>query len=202
MAENTETLLIVANGESVLSTEYGVHIDKFETVGRINNYMTDGFETYIGSKTDIWFNGANQGLRKRRDIPIRTVVLIPEEILDRKGKAIHKRISKRLGVRESDYELVTRSEIIEYEHAMNVKRPTTGTSAILWAVRRFEKVVIHGFDFFIDSKSHYNDSSLTRQLVGKGIIKKAGKHDMTGEKEYIEKLIERGNVIRLKDYLQ
>lgn len=199
---SSETLLITANGKSVLDNELGLQIDKFEIVGRINNYETEGFEKYIGSKTNIWFNGANQGLKKRKDIPDRIVVLIPFDILQRKGDAIHTRISGRLGVERGKYELVPRSDMIEYERLIGAERPTTGTSSILWGIKHFDQVVIHGFDFFVDSKSHYNDNLLTGWLVEKGIFAKAGKHDMQREKQYIEMLIDEGKVIRLKDYLQ
>ena len=36
---------------------------------------------FIGKKVDIWFNGANQGLKKRKDIPNNVIVLVPAEIL-------------------------------------------------------------------------------------------------------------------------
>ena len=74
--------------------------------------------------------------------------------------------------------------------------------AILWAVENFEKVIIHGFDFFIDSKSHYNDNFVTKWLIDWGINKKGGKHNMMTEKIYIEKLIQDKKVIQLKEYLQ
>ena len=59
-------IIIVANGESVLQNNYGDLIDRFQVVGRINNYQTDDYQNYIGSKTSIWFNGANHGLHKRK----------------------------------------------------------------------------------------------------------------------------------------
>ncbi len=59
------SILLVANGRSVLEHEFGAQIDGFETVGRIHNYETAGFERFVGSRTDIWFNGANQNLRPR-----------------------------------------------------------------------------------------------------------------------------------------
>ena len=106
-----------------------------------------------------------------------------------------------MGVESDRYELVSRSEVKEYERMSGARRPTTGTSAILWAMGRFEKVVIHGFDFFIDTLAHYHDRRATRWLVEKGIIKKADKHDMRQEKAFVERLISDGRVLRLRDYL-
>lgn len=195
------SILLVANGRSVLEHELGAEIDRFETVGRINNYETAGFERFVGSRTDIWFNGANQRLRQPEHMPPRIVVLIPEDILRRKGELIHERVRKRVGVSRERYELVPRSEMEDYERVSGVRRPTTGTSAILWALRRFEGVVVHGFDFFIDTRTHYHDGPVTRWLVERGVVKKAGKHDMENERAFVERLISEGRVIRLKDYL-
>ncbi len=58
---NNNILLIIANGPSALKNKLGYEIDKFNQVGRINNYTTNNFEQFIDSKTNIWFNGAKQG---------------------------------------------------------------------------------------------------------------------------------------------
>ena len=127
--------------------------------------------------------------------------MIPAEILERKGGGIHERIEGRLGVNRSGYQLVPLEEMLEFERLCGVKRPTTGTNSIMWSVSRFERVVIHGFDFFIDSKSHYFDSKLKKRLVERGVIRKAGKHDIELEKSYVDSLIASGAVERLADIL-
>jgi hypothetical protein len=171
-------------------------------VGRINNYSIDNYAEHVGGKTDIWFNGANQNLKRQKVIPNEVVVFIPPGILHRKKEKIHDRISRRLHIDKEKYFLIPLETMENYEILTGVKRPTTGTSCILWAVENFEKVIIHGFDFFIDSKSHYNDNFITKWLIDWGINKKGGKHNMMAEKIYIEKLIQDKKVIQLKEYLQ
>jgi len=46
-------IIIVGNGEAVLDKKNGALIDEFDTVVRLGRYVTDGFEEYVGSKTDI-----------------------------------------------------------------------------------------------------------------------------------------------------
>lgn len=46
--------IIVSNSLSILKKEYGKIIDDFDIVIRLNKCVTDGYEKYIGSKTDIW----------------------------------------------------------------------------------------------------------------------------------------------------
>ena len=195
-------ILIIGNGRSVLDHSFGKQINKFSIVGRINNYSIDNYAEHVGGKTDIWFNGANQNLKRQKVIPNEVVVFIPPGILRRKKEKIHDRISRRLNIDKEKYFLIPLETMENYEILTGVKRPTTGTASILWAVENFEKVIIHGFDFFIDSKSHYNDNFITKWLIDWEINKKGGKHNMVAEKVYIEKLIQDKKVIQLKEYLQ
>ena len=195
-------ILIIGNGRSVLEYSFGKQINTISIVGRINNFSTRNYSEYIGQRTDIWFNGANQNLKKQKIIPNEVVVFIPPKILRRKKEKIHDRISRRLHIDKEKYLLIPLETMENYETLTGVKRPTTGTSCILWAVENFEKVIIHGFDFFIDSKSHYNDNFITKWLIDWGINKKARKHNMMAEKIYIEKLIKDKKIIQLKKYLQ
>ena len=195
-------ILIIGNGRSVLEYSFGKQINTISIVGRINNFSIRNYSEYIGRRTDIWFNGANQNLKRQKVIPNEVVVFIPPEILRRKKEKIHDRISRRLHIDKEKYSLIPLETMENYEILAGVKSPTTGTSCILWAVENFEKVIIHGFDFFIDSKSHYNDNFITKWLIDWGINKKGGKHNMMAEKIYIEKLIQDKKVIQLKEYLQ
>ena len=196
---NESDIIIIGGGQSILNHKLGEFIDSFPTIGRINNYKTYGFEEFIGSKTNIWFNGANQGLKKNKIIPHRVVVLIPPNILAEKGGKIHDRIIKRLNT--NSYELVPKKYMDKFESEVNTQRLTTGTNSILWAIENFDRVFIHGFDFFIDSKTHYNDGKIKKWLIENGLIKKAQKHNTAKEKQYIEKLISQGKIIKLVDIL-
>jgi len=196
---NENDILIIGGGKSILNSEIGSVIDSFPTIGRINNYETKNYAKYIGSKTDIWFNGANQGLKINIHIPQRVVVLIPPEILKNKGAMIHDRISRRLNTKK--YELVPKENMDKFESDVKSQRLTTGTNSILWALENFNRVFIHGFDFFIDSKTHYNDSKVKTWLIENGILNKAQKHNTSKEKLYVENLISQGKIIKLVDYL-
>ena len=195
-------ILIIGNGRSVLDYSFGEQINKFSVVGRINNYSTKKFENFVGHKTDIWFNGANQNLKRQKVIPNEVVVFIPLEILRRKKEKIHGRISRRLHIDKAKYSLIPLEVMENFEKISGVTRLTTGTASILWAVENFEKILIHGFDFFIDSKSHYNNNFINKWRIDWGINKKGGKHNMIAEKQFIEKLIQEKQVILLKEYLR
>ena len=195
-------ILIIGNGRSVLDHSLGEQINALPIVGRINNFSLEKYSEYVGVKTDIWFNGANQNLKRQKVIPNEVVVFIPPEILHRKKEKIHGLISRRLHIDKAKYSLIPLEVMENFEKISGVTRLTTGTASILWAVEYFEKVFIHGFDFFIDSKSHYNENLINKWLIDRGINKKGGKHNMIAEKQFIEKLIQEKQVILLKEYLR
>ena len=59
---NDKSVLVIGNGESILNQRLQKKIDSFNTILRINNYIIKDFESFVGTKTDIWFNGANSKL--------------------------------------------------------------------------------------------------------------------------------------------
>ncbi len=190
------SILIIGNGPSAAKHELGREIDKFDQIIRINNYVTDHMESQVGSRTDIWVNGANQGLKKRIDVPEKILVMIPPVVLNRKGETIHSRIEKRLGT--SNYTLLPLEIMSEMESRCGLDRPTTGFFAIYFFYLLGFDVTLYGFDFFVGSTAHYFDSPIKRWLKDKGLIKKAAKHDVSGEKEFVETLIQKGQVKVLK----
>ncbi|NQV14046.1 glycosyltransferase family 29 protein [bacterium] len=191
-----ESLLIVGNGSSAAQDDLGEDIDNFDRVIRINNYVTQGMESKVGSRTDIWVNGANQGLKKRIPIPNNILVMIPSLVLHHKGDAIHDRIKKRLGT--STYTMLPLAAMQEMEQTCGLERPTTGFFSIYFFYLLGLDITLHGFDFFVGSTSHYFDHPFNRWLKDRGIIKKAAKHDVGAEKTFVEDLLNMGKLKRLK----
>lgn len=189
---DSNRILIIGNGPSATRGNLGSIIDSYDCIVRINNFVTDGMEPQVGSRTDIWVNGANQGLIKRANLPDRILVMIPASVLEHKGEAIHPRIKKRLGT--DKYTLLPLEVVSEMEKTAGIDRPTTGFFAIYYLYLLGLDITLHGFDFFVGSTAHYFDSPFKRWLKEKGLIRKAGKHDINREKEFVEKLIRQGQI--------
>ena len=49
-----KNLVIVGNGGSSLKSKNGTFIDSCDIVVRVKSFITNGFEDFVGSKTDIW----------------------------------------------------------------------------------------------------------------------------------------------------
>ena len=192
-------ILIIANGESILKNDYGDFIDKHPLVARINNYQTKGFEKQIGRKTDIWFNGANSKLKLQTAKYSNIIVLMPSQIILKKQSDLNGHVSKRLKLDKEHYTTVPLSDIQYFENQVGYNRLTTGLYSILWAVKNYNEVIIHGFDFFQDSKAHYYDNSFSKLLIKNNIIKKGQKHNNILEKEFVNGLIGENKIKTLKN---
>ena len=192
------TILIIGNGSSAMNQPLGDYINQYSQVARINNYRIKGYEKYLGDKTDIWLNGANNKLKIRDKYPKKILVFIPSSILNKKKDNVVNYVSKRLKLDRDKFKVVHENEITEYENIMNHDRLTTGLYAILWGLKYFDNVIIHGFDFFIESKIHYFDSKIQR-FLSNYILKKGHKHNNKREKEYVDKMILHQKIKRLGD---
>ena len=194
-----DNILIIANGESILNNDYGDFIDKHPLVARINNYQTKGFEKQIGSKTDIWFNGANSKLKLQSAKYSDIIVLMPSQVILKKEADLNGHVSKRLKLNKEEYTTVSLSNIQTFENQVGYNRLTTGLYSILWAFKNYNEVIIHGFDFFQESKAHYYDNSLSKLLIKNNIIKKGQKHNNILEKQFVNNLINKNKIKTLKD---
>ena len=193
------SILIIANGESILNNDYGEFIDKHPLVARINNYQIKGFEKQIGSKTDIWFNGANSKLKLQSAKYSDIIVLMPSQVILKKEADLNGHVSKRLKLNKEEYTTVSLSNIQTFENQVGYNRLTTGLYSILWALKNYNEVIIHGFDFFQESKAHYYDNSLSKLLIKNNIIKKGQKHNNILEKQFVNNLINENKIKILKD---
>ena len=121
-------------------------------------------------------------------MPKKVIVAPPSEIIIKHQKNLKDYIARRVGQNYNNLTLLRLEEIKKYEAEVGSNRLTTGLYAIKWAMNNFEKVYIHGFDFFINSKAHYYDSKLMN-FVNNKILNKGHKHNNEHERNYVEKLI-------------
>jgi hypothetical protein len=198
MKKTKKSILIIGNGQSILDYEIGNIIDTFNNIARINNFMINNYEKKTGKKTDIWINGANQKLLGRKQIFSQTIVSIPSSIIIKKSDSLIEHVSKRLKMKATEFSIIPIYDIQRYESSVDHKRLTTGITSILWGLDNFDEVFIHGFDFFIDSKSHYYDSKFYN-FINKYILNKGHKHDNLKEQKFVQNLINNGIVKRLID---
>jgi hypothetical protein len=147
-------IIIVGNGASILEKENGELIDSFEKVVRMNDFKTEGYKKYTGSKTDILFTcrlDVYNSLEKICQFPEVILCTLTDpwngvkakpEVLDCAN--ITHQISRIEG------------RILGASLGMDpLCYPSTGLIAIHYFLEMYGHVTITGFDNFKGGNRHY-----------------------------------------------
>lgn len=212
-------VLVVGNGPSAVSSgEWGDEIDKFDEVVRFNNFQSksSGMHKWVGSKTTVHFSdGMLYPTFSEYHVPQATVVLslftdrfmvAGSYMILRGGADLQFPMVSRF-FRDPDTTWIEKGRIERLKQLVGlsgVKHPTSGMLAIDYFVTHPKvqlPVVIHGFDFFQGPTIHYYASS---EPLYERINNHIGvnMHSPHLEKIYVQKLIDEGKVIFLKDLQQ
>ena len=159
-------VIVIGNSPSILKNKLGKVIDSYDIVIRLNHCPTKGYEKYIGNKFNIWATTKNKehnnfvpdNYSELLEVWYRTPVSrkrmqdIPEK--DENGEELNIP-SKLLFKNRKGVERDGRFKHFFYGHG-NVRdtkhEPDTGLLTILQAIRQFDDVTIHGFDFYQESE--------------------------------------------------
>jgi hypothetical protein len=176
-------VFIIGNGPSATAVKRGALIDAADVVVRINDFKTEGYEEFVGSKTDILFTcRLNEYMLTLHQFPEVIIsllmnpldgVVIPDELL------LHPNISTQ--IHWPQVKIITA--------LLSIKKncyPSTGLLCILFMAIRYGQVSITGFDFFADGNRHYYSN---------GDRPVPTRHDGKREKEIIQLLVKKGAVI-------
>lgn len=179
-------VLIVGNGPSLLESETGRKIDRYNTVIRINNYELNGYAKHTGRKTDIWaMDTVVFGWRenfKDRWATIPEIWIIPSFHYDK------------------DYQpLIDAANIMHNNVHFSSKKlaaklmikvrafPSTGLGVITFALLRYKSIDIIGFDHFVNELANYWDTLKFPHIP----------HPTARERQYVETLIKQNKVRRI-----
>jgi len=186
--KNRSKILLVGNGPSVTEYEYGTSIDSYDIVVRFNWFHIDGFEKYVGTKTDIW---ATTVMDKQRSLKKYNKVIYHswDKNVDKNEKYL-KFKSQFSFFDKLEYPSLV-DEIQNYTNFENKKYRaySTGALVIWYFLKEYKTVDIVGFDWWDkseDDQHHYGDA----QRVGKI-------HKPAIEYFFIKKLIADGFVYNL-----
>ena len=146
-------VLLIGNGPAALARKVGNEIDNFDgEVVRFNNYSTDGFEEYVGSRTDIWIT-VEQYLPKKFEHKKRFIFYWGKD-------EDHEPVRAAIGATRIDpsYAIKTR-KIMKFNH------PSTGAIATTFFLDGGYDIYLWGFDFLEDLQGrqhHYNKDGIKR----------------------------------------
>lgn len=218
-------VVLVGSSPEVLEQEAGDKIDEFDVVVRFNAYQLKGFEKNVGTKETIW--AVNLGLSKH----LRTIsryMARPNNYLWYVGNNFNteilflkvKKALKKQFVVESlnfgyvDYvndnlvETFKEEKLCFKGNKLRVgpknRYATTGLRGIVKALQRYDKVTIHGFSSFQESKDkdhsqHYYPITNVPKHMHAAFKRHADhEHDVDVEKQIIDKMVDLGLVSKLQ----
>lgn len=191
------TVIVIGNSPTVFLEKRGETIDKYDIVIRVNNCPTDGFEEFIGSKTDIWATTKNtvhhnnfvpNNIDALKEVWHRTELSrsrckFPKELKDVPSRIMYKtpefrkKFDKYLEGIPTVMALSPDKNVFvrkEYHDTLKGSKHEmcTGLVTILTATSIYEKVDILGFTFYTEQSS----GRATGYYREKQKNKKTGKH--------------------------
>lgn len=186
-------ILIVGNGTSILKKKRGKRIDEsFKEIVRLNDYVIDDYEDFVGSKTTIWSTGAGIATTPRNVENYKNVWISNPSCCQNMMNDLAERVTCN-----GQFELMGYKFLSNFEKEVKMPRHiycTSGLYAIGYALTKYKKVHIMGFDLFSDciftkNVNHYYGEHKT-EAVGKD-------HRPNLEKKYINQMKKIGKIVEI-----
>lgn len=174
--------IIIGNGVSLLNYEAGKIIDSYEKVIRLNNFVINGYEKNVGTKTNVWIHSAYSNILLRDMSNIDNLLIInnkEEWDVDTFPK------NKTTFVHFNCYPTLNSFNI----NINETFYPSIGIQSILFYLTFFGSVTYIGFDSF--TTGHYFDKNW-KHWVG---------HNTNIESQLISELVKKNILFNLTDYL-
>jgi hypothetical protein len=213
-----KNIVIVGNGSSSLNNKNGSFIDTCDIVIRIKDFTTEGFEQFVGTKTDIWctkwfcykphnvktiwlpFIDPHQPIADNK-IKLINNFLLSNQFEDKKiNMVLHDELVARIG--KSNVLFLTEKELIKSMEELkldgnvvytksgsNVCHPTTYLTSILVSQERFPDHKIYVTGCDGFKKGYYWNKSIAKHLT------KTWPHQYDREILYIKKLLLTNQII-------
>ena len=175
-----DSVLIIGNGTNALDEKLGKKIDEFPFVVRLNDYVTEGFEKYIGSKTDLWFCACSHHTKVRGRKVDFGIGLLAKKAREKTKDMM----MTRTGISIEDLYYLP-DDVFEKIHRYfgdTVPSVSTGMRAILLfkEILKIPNVYVLGFDFYKEGLHYYKD--IKTEHLGKG-------HDWDTENTFFHSLL-------------
>ena len=186
-------VLVIGNGTSCIKEKLGKKIDsEFDLVIRLNDYITSGFEEYIGTKEDIWCTGGGTATIPRNCQKFKNVWISYPFVCNNIMSNLAARVTM-----DSPFTLMGVNFLKNLDEQVGMPKGffcTCGLYAIGFAIKQFQQVHIIGFDFFKDCASGKN----VNHYYGEHKTEKVGSdHRPDLEEQFVKKLILNKQVIQL-----
>ncbi|MBC8142374.1 MAG: glycosyltransferase family 29 protein [Armatimonadetes bacterium] len=190
------SIVLVGNAPSLLRRPgLGLAIDAFPVVVRFNNFVTTGYETFVGAKTSRWARAENDDILPRTEAFDRIVLRLQGEREDtfRAGEAALLPKLRR-DYPDAAIDVIPRrvfTDLIDTYGFANA--PLTGTLVASYLLETHERIAVCGFDNLTgtpESPRHYYDAG---NIIGDWTTY----HEPDKEAAYLREQINAGRVVVL-----
>jgi len=178
-------VILVGNGTSVLDHNYGRVIDSFDFVVRFNDFVIEGFEKHVGTKTNCWITHDAYHIKTIKNFD-RIIV----HTWDERQSSLVAELSEH-----KEIELIKKYEVLKIPS----EYPSTGLIGIYKFIKEFGYVTIFGFDWW-DRKQHHYFPNITvdRDYIEKKDHDRGTEHKPLEEYRIIKQLEKQGKLSFLK----
>jgi len=190
--------IIVGNSPDVLKSSWGIAIDQFDSVIRINNFQIGKFAPFVGQRTDHAFISfachKNREFHKLHPKHIHLFVGPHHDNLDFVKRRMNDRRNNGVELDPEQIDVLAHQTYfvdLKRQLALGANQwPSTGMVAIWWAVHNLaatHEIYLHGFSFFRESKEkleHYFPWSPQRD----------SHHDFDAERRLVSRLLAGGTL--------
>jgi len=181
--------LLIGNGPSAVYKKAGELIDDFDgTVVRFNDYHIDGYEDFVGTRTDIWVLAREMSKSNKAKIVV-YITTDSKYLSDTSFTKIKKMYPKKLVIPISRDHMRSMS-LDDRNFVGGDGANSSGASFANFLTGMGHKVFLYGFDHFDQSVHHYGDS-----------VSLVAYHKPDSEKEMFEALEKQGKVVRFAKHL-
>ena len=176
ISEKEDSCIVVGGSPNILNYEYGDKINTFDKVIRVNSCPVEGFETHVGTKTNIW--ASSMTVHKCFDEDRWGNFYFPDQLLDSEiwfrtehTMLNYKQIAdvwfdEEIKCRVLKYKFSSRHGLAEVEKndkfaekIRNLVKTcflTTGVYTIIGALQLYKKVTIARFTFYTENDAKRN----------------------------------------------
>jgi len=158
---SSRDIIIIGNAPFDKNRKLGSQIDKFSQVVRFNNFKTDNFQEYIGSKTTHWCLScfvyhSNQKLYQQRKGDLDNIRIIKPRVFKNKYPvkiALKDTAKTKLCLQGRDI-------IVPEKYNFGKSWPSTGVLTVFYFLQYYPKIYVTGFNHFDTSKGsiHYYEN--------------------------------------------
>lgn len=160
------TVAVIGNGPGVLAREAGDRLEACDLVCRFNDFRTDGFERYVGSRTDLWVCHASSMHLKAMDRFPAVLLANPSPNHDHHRRVVTRFLRRALsaGAAPLFVDLDTVANLRRFTGVLPAaSHPSTGLIALYWLLGQGARPLVHGFDNFSAARHHYGDGEKFRR---------------------------------------